>query len=179
MELFDNVQRKVGEDLKGVLKPRSKMSVAASVFSIYAFEALRKELSQIEELRFIFTSPQFIEEDLVKKSREFYIPHIVREAELCGGEFELRLRNQLNQRAIAEECAAWVKEKVRFKTNRNAMSSIPSMIHVANSDGEGAVYQNFGEFNAPGLGFSRKEGHPQCINKFGSEMSQQFLQHFD
>ena len=179
MELFDNVQRKVGEDLKGVLKPRSKMSVAASVFSIYAFEALRKELSQIEELRFIFTSPQFIEEDLVKKSREFYIPHIVREAELCGGEFELRLRNQLNQRAIAEECAAWVKEKVRFKTNRNSMSSITNMIHVAGPDGEGAVYQNFGEFNAPGLGFSRKEGHPQFINKFDSSESEQFLKHFN
>ena len=91
MQTFDNVQHKLGEDLKETLKPRSKVSIAASVFSIYAFESLQKELSSIEELRFIFTSPTFIEENLVKQSREFYIPHIVREAELCGGEFELRL----------------------------------------------------------------------------------------
>ena len=126
MQTFDNVQLKLGEDLKETLKPRSKVSIAASVFSIYAFEALQKELSSIEELRFIFTSPTFIEENLVKQSREFYIPHIVREAELCGGEFELRLRNQLNQRAIAQECAEWVKAKVRFKTNRNAVAGSPT-----------------------------------------------------
>lgn len=32
------------------------MSIAAAYFSIYAYEALKKELEQIEELKFIFNS---------------------------------------------------------------------------------------------------------------------------
>ena len=179
MQTFDNVQHKLGEDLKETLKPRSKVSIAASVFSIYAFEALQKELSSIEELRFIFTSPTFIEENLVKQSREFYIPHIVREAELCGGEFELRLRNQLNQRAIAQECAEWVKAKVHFKTNRNAVARVPDLLHVESPASESSLYRGFGEFNAAGLGFTRKEGFPQLITKEGMPQSEIFLKHFD
>ena len=179
MESFDNIQRKVGEDLQKTVKPGSKLSIAASVFSIYAFEALQKELTSIDELRFIFSSPTFIEEELVKKSREFYIPHIVRDAELCGGEFELRLKNQLNQRAIAQECAAWVKNKVRFKSNRNTRANIPSMIHVEDEEGKDALYKDFDDFNAAGLGFTKKDGFPQLISKFGNPESATYLQHFD
>ena len=41
----------------------SKLSIASSIFSIYGYESLKKELNQIEELRFIFTDPVFIQED--------------------------------------------------------------------------------------------------------------------
>ena len=123
--------------------------------------------------------PTFIEENLVKQSREFYIPHIVREAELCGGEFELRLRNQLNQRAIAQECAEWVKAKVRFKTNRNAVARVPDLLYVESPASESSLYRGFGEFNAAGLGFTRKEGFPQLITKEGMPQSKVFLRHFD
>lgn len=110
MKLIDNVNTRLGDDLKETIRKGSKLSIAASTFSIYAFEALEKELGKIDELRFIFSSPTFIEEKFQKESRRFYIPHIYRESELCGGEFELRLMNQLNQRAIAKECSRWVKE---------------------------------------------------------------------
>ena len=103
MKLIDNIHDRLGDDLKKEIKKGSKLSIAASSFSIYAFEALKKELKSIDELQFIFTSPTFIEEQLQQKSREFYIPHIVKEKDLCGGEFELRLKNELNQRAIAKE----------------------------------------------------------------------------
>lgn len=117
MKLIDNINTRLGDDLKSEMKKGTKLSIAASSFSIYAFEALKKELKSIEELRFIFTSPTFIEENLQKESREFYIPHIYNEHHLCGGEFELRLKNELNQRAISRECSDWVKNKVTFKTN--------------------------------------------------------------
>jgi len=119
MKLIDNVNNRLGDDLKESIRKGSKLSIAASTFSIYAFEALKKELGKIDELRFIFSSPTFVEEELQKQSRQFYIPNIVRESEICGGEFELRLMNQLNQRAIAKECSRWVKEKVTFKTNKH------------------------------------------------------------
>ena len=111
MKLIDNVNSRLGDDLKESIQKGSKISIAASSFSIYAFEALKKELSKIDELRFIFSSPTFIEENFQKIARQFYIPHIYRESDLCGGEFELRLMNQLNQRAIAKECSKWVKDK--------------------------------------------------------------------
>ncbi len=43
-----------------MLKPDTKLKIAASCFSIYAFEALKKELSKIDSLEFIFTSPTFV-----------------------------------------------------------------------------------------------------------------------
>src|SRR5580704_13367343 len=100
MTLIDNVNTRLGDDLKKEIQKGSKLAIAASTFSIYAYEALKKELKSIEALRFIFTSPTFIEENLQKEVRQFYIPHIFKEVDLCGGEFELRLKNELTQRAI-------------------------------------------------------------------------------
>jgi hypothetical protein len=72
MKLIDNVNYRLGDDLKDSIKAGSKLSIAASTFSIYAFEALRKELRMIDQLRFIFSSPTFIEEKFTKESRKFY-----------------------------------------------------------------------------------------------------------
>jgi len=132
MKLIDNVNNRLDDDLKEELKKGSKLSIAAASFSIYAFEALKKELKNIDELKFIFTSPTFLEEKLQKQSREFYIPHIYREADLCGGEFELRLKSELNQRAIAKECSDWVKDKVTFKSNKFTSTPLNGLIHLEN-----------------------------------------------
>lgn len=134
MQLIDNVNLRLGDDLKNTLTRGSKMSIAASAFSIYAYETLKAELNGIEALRFIFTSPTFIEERFQKESRHFYIPHIYKEADLCGGEFEIRLKNALTQRAIAKECSQWVRQKVTFKSNKHANVPLYGMIHVQNAD---------------------------------------------
>lgn len=44
---------------KEEIKPGSKISVVAACFSIYAYQELQNELKNIDELRFIFTSPTF------------------------------------------------------------------------------------------------------------------------
>jgi hypothetical protein len=67
---FNNKTLKVGDDLKETINKGSKISVAAAIFSIYGFESLKKELKNIDELRFIFTDPTFIEMDKKKSSRE-------------------------------------------------------------------------------------------------------------
>lgn len=99
MKLIDNVNDRLGDDLRDSIKKGSKLSIAASSFSIYAYEALKKELGRIDELRFVFSTPTFIEEKFKKHSRQFYIPHIYKEADLCGGDFELRLKSELNQKS--------------------------------------------------------------------------------
>ena len=78
MELIDNINRLLGDDLKRALKPGARQKVAASCFSMYAFEALKAELEQVDELHFIFTSPTFMAEEVTDKIRkerkEFHIP---------------------------------------------------------------------------------------------------------
>lgn len=61
MELIDNINRLLGDDLKRALKPGARLKVAASCFSMYALEALKDELEQVDELQFIFTSPTFVD----------------------------------------------------------------------------------------------------------------------
>lgn len=117
MEFINNTTKTLKDDLSIEIKKGSKLSIAAACFSIYAFQELKKQLTSIDELRFIFTSPAFVAEKAKKEKREFYIPRLYRERSLYGTEFEVKLRNELTQKAIAKECADWIKEKVVFKSN--------------------------------------------------------------
>lgn len=117
MQLIDNVRATVKDDLMTSIGPHSKISLAAACFSIYAYKELKEQLEGIDELRFIFTSPTFISEKTPKARREFYIPRLSRERSLFGSEFEIRLRNELSQKAIAKECADWIRRKAVFKSN--------------------------------------------------------------
>lgn len=179
MKLIDNVNTRLGDDLKDSLRKGSKLSIAASSFSIYAYEALKKELNNIDELRFIFSSPTFMEENFNKHTLLFYIPHIYKETELCGGEFELRLKNQLNQRAIARECSKWVKEKVVFKSNKHHNLPINGMIHLKNSEEQEFAYSNLASFTTSDLGITQKKGFPTLIQKSEFPDSRAYLNWFN
>lgn len=179
MKLIDNINNRLGDDLKLEIKKGSKLSIAASSFSIYAFEALKKELKGIDEMRFIFSSPAFVEEKFQKQSRQFYIPHIFQEADLCGGEFELRLKNELTQRAIAKECAAWVKEKATFKSNSKLNQPLYGMIHTLDKEGNETAYTNINNFTTADLGFSPKQGFPTLIQKIDTPQSKAYLDWFN
>ena len=87
MEFIDNINKTLKGDLTKELHDGSKVAIAASCFSIYAFEELKAQLKDIEELRFIFTSPTFVTEEANKQKREFYIPRLNRERNLYGSEF--------------------------------------------------------------------------------------------
>src|SRR6266481_9401814 len=104
MEVIDNVNRLLGDDLKRNITPRCRLRIAAAYFSIYAYEALKTELEKIESLQFIFTAPTFTPAEasdrLRKEHRQFHIPKTERERNLYGTEFEIRLRNELTQKAV-------------------------------------------------------------------------------
>ena len=118
MELINNVGKTLRDDLMQQMQSGSRLSIAASCFSIYAFQELKEALKDVKELRFIFTSPTFTTEKTPKQQREFYIPRLDRERTLYGSEFEVKLRNELTQRAIAKECAEWIRKKACFKSNK-------------------------------------------------------------
>ncbi|MBN2745225.1 MAG: DEAD/DEAH box helicase family protein [Bacteroidales bacterium] len=179
MKHLDNINNRLSDDLKLEIKKDSKIAIAASSFSIYAYEELKKELRNIEELRFIFTSPTFTEEKFQKESRKFYIPHIYNEHHLCGGEFELRLKNELNQRAIAKECSKWVADKVTFKSNKHQGQPINGLIHIAQPESEGKAYLNINGFTTADLGVTHKKGFPTLIHKIDYPDSKAYLDWFN
>lgn len=117
------------------LRSGSKVSIAASCFSIYAFQELKEQLGDISELRFIFTSPSFVTEKADKQKREFYIPRLNRERDLYGSEFEIKLRNELSLKAVAKDCADWIRRKACFKSNRTnaGMPSFATIDGTTNS----------------------------------------------
>ncbi|THU38320.1 ATP-dependent helicase [Niastella caeni] len=179
MKLIDNVNNRLGDDLKACIQKNSKLCIAASTFSIYAYEVLKKELEKINELRFVFTSPTFVEEKFTQEIPKFYIPHIFKESDLCGGEFELRLKNQLNQRAIAKECSRWVKEKVTFKSNKHHQLPLSGIIHVQNPDQSAYAYAGVNSFTTSDLGITHKKGFPTLIQKADFPQSEAYLKWFD
>ena len=85
LKIIDNVNSRLIDDLRPRLVSGSKVSVAAASFSIYAYEVLKKELEQIEEMRFIFTSPTFVKDKVPKEKREYYIPRRERTRHLWVG----------------------------------------------------------------------------------------------
>lgn len=60
MKPIDNISPLFGDDLKGAVNWGTRLRIAASAFSIDAFEALKTELSKIENLQFVFTTPAFV-----------------------------------------------------------------------------------------------------------------------
>ena len=174
---FDNITSRVIDDLRTTLRRGSKVSMAAASFSIYAFEALQKELEQVDELRFIFTSPTFNKEREKKQKREFYIPKLNRERTLYGSDFEIKLRNNLTQKAIAKECAEWIRQKVRFKTNTSQMQ-MPGFLNIRN-DEDLFTYMPFNELTTTELGCERGNNIFQLIQRLPSPVSDAYLKNFN
>ena len=176
-KLLDNVTSLVRDDLKDTITPKSKIRIAAACFSIYAYEELKKNLEGIEELRFIFTSPAFTAEKAEKSRREFYIPRLNREKSLYGTEFEVRLRNELSQRAIARECAEWIRRKAVFKSNVGKQV-IPGFLNVLRED-EQYTYLPFNEFTTVDLGCERGNYAYNYTQRFPYPMSASYIGLFD
>ena len=173
MEFIDNVNKTLKDDMATTLRTGSKVVIAASCFSIYAFQELKEQLSDISELRFIFTSPSFITEKADKQKREFYIPRLNRERDLYGSEFEIKLRNELSLKAVAKECAEWIRKKVCFKSNRTN-AGMPSFATV-----DDTTYMPLGGFTTVELGCERGNSLAIAINKMEAPFSQQYLQIFN
>ncbi len=153
MKIFDNVTEIVRDDMAQTIKKGSKVSIAAACFSMYAYNVLKKQLESVDELRFIFTFPTFITEKAEKQKREFYIPRLSREQSLYGTEFEIKLRNEMTQKAIAQECADWIRRKVRFKSNTTG-ENMGGFMTVVSPDEE-AAYMPLGGFTTVDIGCER------------------------
>ncbi|NSL89248.1 DEAD/DEAH box helicase family protein [Chitinophaga sp. Mgbs1] len=182
MDIIDNVNKLFGDDLKAAIKDKSRVKIAASCFSIYAYEALKAELSGIESFEFIFTAPTFIANEVTdkvrKERREFFIPKSNRETSLYGSEFEIQLRNKLTQRAIARECARWIRDKATFRSNKTRAQMQQFVCLTKGADR--ISYLPLHGFTAVDLGYQQGDAVSNFITRLTDESSTaQYLKLFD
>ncbi|MGN8636458.1 helicase-related protein [Eubacterium pyruvativorans] len=177
METFNNTTKVVKDDLTKKIISGSKVSIAAACFSIYAYQALKDELEDCDEFRFIFTSPTFVAEKMQKERREFYIPRMNREKSLYGTEFEVRLRNELKQKAVAKECADWMRRKASFRSN-TTREGMNNFLVVENPE-DAYTYMPMNSFTAVDIGCERGNNISNMVTRFENPASREFLNLFE
>lgn len=177
VKIFDNINDIVRDDMISTINKGSKISIAAACFSIYAYKELKEQLEQIDECRFIFTAPTFIKEKAEKQKREFYIPRLNRENSLYGTEFELKLRNEMNQKAIAKECAEWIKRKAIFKSNITG-ENMTGFVNVTNSN-SATTYMPINGFTTVDIGCERGNNTYNMVNRFESPFADTYINLFE
>ncbi|OPG15387.1 helicase-related protein [Ferroacidibacillus organovorans] len=177
MRILDNVNHTVKDDLAETITKGDKLSIAAACFSIYAYQAIKKQLDGIDELRFVFTSPTFLQEEAPKEKREFYIPRLDRERSLYGTEFEVKLRNELSQKAIARECAAWIRKKVHFRSNVTG-GAMGGFLSVIKSD-ETISYAPINSFTTSDLGCERGNNIMNLVNRIDAPLAGEYVKMFE
>jgi SNF2 family DNA or RNA helicase len=177
MKIFDNVTSIVRDDMEKTIKKNSKVSIAAACFSMYAYNELKKQLESVDEFRFIFTSPTFVTEKAKKQKREFYIPRFNREQSLYGTEFEIKLRNEMTQKAIAKECADWIRRKATFKSNTTGENMSGFM--TVDAGAEKTAYMPLNGFTTVDIGCDRGNNSYNMVNSLDTPFAIQYLQLFD
>jgi SNF2 family DNA or RNA helicase len=141
----DNHRRGIVADfLKANIQSNSRLSVVSAYFTIYAYDALRTYLNQIDHLDFLFGEPRFISSlDPDKTETKAFI--------LDGN--GLQLANRLQQKRIARDCAAWIRQKVDIRSVRHARLLHGKMYHIATGAVQEAIVGS-SNFTMHGLGLA-------------------------
>ena len=169
----------MGDDLKTSINTGSKIDIAAGIFSMYGYKALKKEFDKISHLRFIFTDPTFIEIDKSKREqRQFQINSNHRKKAISGSDFEINIKNELKGKATAQECKKWIERKVSFKTNAGNQYIQP---HLSLGKNETCfVYTGINEFSSAGFGYQKDNAIlNQIIKTDDPDTTQQYAQNFE
>ncbi len=141
--LRDNHTRgTVADFLRAKSLTGSKLSIVSAYFTIYAYDALKAELDQIEHLDFLFGEPSFVNRlDPSKTEKKAFI------IDADG----LELANKLQQKRAARECADWIERKVDIKTIKQSNLLHGKMYYIANGGVVDAILGS-SNFTVRGLG---------------------------
>lgn len=177
-KFFDNRLNIVKDDLVKTIQQGDSVAVAAAAFSMYAYQELQTQLDAVSDFRFIFTSQAFTSKKTPKEKREFYIPRLSRERSLFGTDLEIRLRNELTQKAIAQECANWIREKATFKSFESNEDMGLTAFTVSKSD-DVVSYMPFSEFTTSELGVERGQTSYGVVTRPETATSKMLLDTFE
>ena len=175
-KVLDNKKYRVVDELKVELNKGSKLSVVSAYFTIYAYAELKKELSRIDNMRFIFTEPTFVHKDQ-ELIREYYIERNP-EKKMSGNEFEIKLRNEMKQAAIAKECAQWLEKKAEIKSLRQANPAQPRLVYIENPEDNVSINGTV-DFTSDGLGITPSNRLDSNMCLYGKDYTISFLQAFN
>lgn len=139
--LLDNRKNgNVGDKLKEELLPRSRLSVITNQFSIHAFDALRKELANTENVRFIFSHYNADQSGSTQS--------------INGNQFERRLQNKLTQSYIAKRCAKWIEEKTEVRAAKSVGVLNQNLFHIQQTESNAVAIQGSSGLTTSGLGLT-------------------------
>ena len=154
-KMIDNKQNgTVAQELKENIGKGTKLSIMTAYFTIYAFSELKKELEKVDHVKMIFTDPAFLKE---KKeiNREYYIDKNQGQS-VEGNIYEIKLRSEMNQAAIARECAKWLEEKAEVKAFKTKNSAQPRLIYIEKADDALSINGTV-DFTSEGLGIVKSD----------------------
>ena len=175
-KVLDNKKHRVIDELKKELNKDSKLSVISAYFTIYAYAELKKELSKIDNMRFLFTEPTFVNKD-EELIREYYIERNT-EKKMSGNEFEIKLRNEMKQAAIARECAEWLENKAEIKSLRRPNPAQPRLVYIENYDDNISINGTV-DFTSDGLGITPSNRIDSNMCLYGKDYTLSFLESFN
>ncbi len=145
LSIRDNFfNRTVGEFLKDNIQANSALSFVSAYFTIYAYESLKEELNSIDNLRFLFGEPTFINTIDPDKSEKKSFSII---------EAGLNISNTLNQKQIATDCSKWLSDKVEIKSIKQSNLLHGKFYHIESNGKEKAILGS-SNFTRRGLGLA-------------------------
>lgn len=170
MKSLSNIgAERLGDALGEAIDDGSRLSIISSYFTVFAYGELKEELSKIDGVRFMFSEPTFVKRMAdSKEPREFEVARRSREVGIGGSGLELTLRNNLNQRALARECAEWVRSKGLFKSAKMPGAIQPGGTYVVEnpSSDDHAFMGAAANFTQEGLGYERRPDTVTCVSHF-------------
>lgn len=136
----------IGDFLCTKIKKNSKLSFVSAYFTIYAYDKLKQKLDSIDTLDFLFGEPRFIRSLDPEKniSKSFGIE-----------DFNLALKERLEQKIVAKECAEWIRNKVNIKSIKNFDFLHGKMYYINNGGVEEAIIGS-SNFTVSGLGLNNR-----------------------
>lgn len=147
----DNQRRgTAGSFLNEKILPDSKLSIVSAYFTIYAYNALKEKLDEIESLDFLFGEPSFLKNlnpDLMPK----------KEFEIEDSTYEICLKNRLNQKSVARDCAEWIRNKVNIKSMVKPNFLHGKMYHIQNPNRDPLSLMGSSNFTYNGLGYGNSK----------------------
>ncbi|MGL5758554.1 helicase-related protein [Plesiomonas sp.] len=165
--LIDNVTTKVAEVLTDAITQNDKIAIMTGLFSIYAFEHLKSSLAKVESARLLFSQARGFELLNHEKSTSPF-------GRLTGSALETKFRNQLNQKAIAQEFAHWLEEKASVRLVEQAGTVNQHVIHL---DQNATAIQG-AQFNGQCLGLTQTSGF-DMISLAKTEQAHELLGFFN
>ena len=197
MKVFDDAADSLRNEIAGAIVLNSEVSVAAACFSLRAYDELKEQLDGVDRFRFMFSSPTFVR---TAKTGSEPLPQRARERVLYGTEAETAVGGVLRRKAVARECAEWIRKKAAFKSVRQSANNgndwhgpaMSSFLAVEQAEGQNAgppagradgrrtVYMPLDAgFTPAGIGAAEGTALATIVNRLNTPTADAYLAAFD